>query len=104
MSSWEKCNHDNYKIEADFSADPIWCAKCSWNFDLDDFPLSEGLKKELIRWVLAFEKVVDLHGDCLKDTAFYQRVKNHNDWGEILTARVREELGDGYPIVFKPYH
>lgn len=29
MSSWERCNHDNYKIEADFSADPIWCAKCS---------------------------------------------------------------------------
>ncbi|MBM7655844.1 hypothetical protein JOC76_005380 [Neobacillus cucumis] len=21
--SWEKCKHDNYKIEADFSADPI---------------------------------------------------------------------------------
>lgn len=75
----------------------------AWNFDLDDFPLSEGLKKELNRWVSAFEEVVDLNGDCLKDTAFFQRLKNHNDWGEILTARVREELGDDYPIVFKPY-
>ena len=55
--SWEKCKHDNYKIEADFSADPIWCVRCSWNFDLDDFPLSEGLKKELIRWGSAFEKL-----------------------------------------------
>lgn len=76
----------------------------AWNFDLDDFPLSEGLKKELNRWVSAFEEVVDLNGDCLKDTAFFQRLKNHNDWGEILTARVREELGDDYPIVFKPYN
>lgn len=42
---WKNCAHNTYKLEADFGADPIWFAKCSYNFDLDDFPLSEGLKK-----------------------------------------------------------
>ncbi|MFP3125632.1 hypothetical protein OH784_23390 [Ectobacillus funiculus] len=88
-----------YKLEADFSADPIWCAECSYNFDLDDFPVSEGLKKELIRWAVAFQEVVDLYGSAPRQDA----VKAHNDWGRLLTAQVKSELGDGYKVIFHPY-
>ncbi|MUL30783.1 hypothetical protein Bmeg_01869 [Bacillus megaterium] len=30
----EKCKHNTYKLEADFSADPIWCNDCGENLDL----------------------------------------------------------------------
>lgn len=33
------------KVEADFSAEPLWCAKCYTNLDIEDFSLSDSLLK-----------------------------------------------------------
>jgi hypothetical protein len=51
-----KCKHPNYKIEADFSADPIWCNVCGENLDIDDFQISEELKDELFDWIKGYKK------------------------------------------------
>ena len=53
------------KVEADFSADPLWCQKCSTNLDNEDFPLSEALKKELIEWVAAYGTWIDWETDSI---------------------------------------
>ncbi|SFB22953.1 hypothetical protein SAMN04488072_110123 [Lentibacillus halodurans] len=46
--SKRKCSLDTYKMEADYGVDPLWCSKCGYNLDIDDFPLSDELKSELM--------------------------------------------------------
>lgn len=53
----------------------------------------------MIRWVVTFEKVVDLHGGGPREGA----VKAHNDWRRLLTAQVKSELGDSYKIILHPF-
>jgi len=36
------------KIEGDVATDPIWCNQCGCNLDLDDIPISDDLKRELM--------------------------------------------------------
>ncbi|WP_352231216.1 hypothetical protein [Peribacillus sp. SI8-4] len=80
-----KCEHPSLKVEADFSADPIWCNVCGFNLDMDDFPLSEELKEELFNWVQNYKEIP---------------IDEHNKMGTDLTAKVKEELGRDYPIIF----
>jgi hypothetical protein len=44
------CKEESYGLvlEADFGADPIWCKRCGCNLDLDEVPLTQELKNELI--------------------------------------------------------
>jgi hypothetical protein len=80
-----KCKHPSLKIEADFSADPIWCNLCSYNLDIDDFPLSEALKEELFNWVRNYKEIP---------------MDEHNKIGIALTEKVKGEMGRDYPIAF----
>ncbi|MDM5215184.1 hypothetical protein QUF94_28175 [Peribacillus sp. NJ4] len=73
------------KVEADFSADPIWCNVCGFNLDIDDFPLSEELKEELFNWVQNYKEIP---------------IDEHNKIGIDLTAKVKGEIGRDYPIIF----
>lgn len=79
----------NFKLEADFSADPIWCNVCGCNFDIDEFPLTEDLKDELYKWTEQYKKT---------------SVKEHNAIGQKLTEKVQKELGSEYKIVFIPQY
>lgn len=45
-------------LKADL-ADPISWAQSNWNFDSDDFQISEELYRELISWVLDYQNSVD---------------------------------------------
>jgi hypothetical protein len=84
ITSREECNHPTLKIEADFSADPIWCNVCGDNLDIDDFTLSEGLKEELFNWIRDYKKIpMDLQ----------------NKVGKELTEKVKAEIGKDYPII-----
>jgi hypothetical protein len=80
ITSREECNHPTLKIEADFSADPIWCNVCGDNLDIDDFTLSE----ELFNWIRDYKKIpMDLH----------------NKLGKELTEKVKVGIGKDYPII-----
>jgi len=85
-----------YRVEADF-ADPIWCANCNWNFDIDDLPLTEELDRELTSWVLDYQNSVDL----FKAPSLPEDKKiKHNEIGELLAKKVQIELG--VPVIFNP--
>ncbi|WP_310793587.1 hypothetical protein [Salipaludibacillus neizhouensis] len=56
--------HD-IRIEGDVGADPIWCNRCSCNLDLEDFPVSEELAKELSYWALKYGDWIDWETDKL---------------------------------------
>lgn len=89
------------RMEADFSADPIWCDVCNSNLDLFTLPLSINLKEELLKWVIGYEQWLDFNTDKLVDNAV-ELQKVHNEWGLKLFFKVETELGNQYCIRFSP--
>ncbi|QGH36582.1 hypothetical protein GI584_22120 [Gracilibacillus salitolerans] len=90
------------KVEADFGADPIWCHQCSYNLDISSIPLSNSLKQELNDWVLDFGKWYDWkHEQVIKSKSHW--VDKHNQLGEILTEKVKQELSPSFTVTFVPY-
>ncbi|MGE6259085.1 hypothetical protein ACQKCU_14455 [Heyndrickxia sporothermodurans] len=97
-----KCEYTNsFKLEADFSTDPIWCNVCGWNLDIEEFPLSDSLQKELLEWVSEYGKWIDLETDSLKENGLKLQ-GNHNKKGLQLFQKVKKQLGEKYPIIFVP--
>ncbi|MEC1375629.1 hypothetical protein P9D39_15110 [Heyndrickxia oleronia] len=97
-----KCNFtSSFKLEADFSADPIWCNICGWNLDIEEFPLSDNLMKELMEWVLVYGNWIDLETDSLKENGLKLQ-ENYNEKGLQLWKKVKKELGDKGQIIFVP--
>ncbi|SMQ85035.1 hypothetical protein SAMN05444673_6332 [Bacillus sp. OV166] len=97
-----KCEFTNsFKLEADLVADPIWCNVCGWNLEIEDFPLSDKLREELLQWVSEYGKWIDLETDSLKENGLKQQ-ENHNEKGLQLFQEVKKQLGEKYPIIFVP--
>ncbi|MBS2968135.1 hypothetical protein J9317_05115 [Metabacillus sp. KIGAM252] len=88
-------------MEADFSADPIWCSKCEENLDIDNFPLSEELKEELAEWIGDYGEWIDMEKDTLMPGGLELEGK-HDERGLELFNKVKASLGEGFPIVFVP--
>lgn len=106
MSDHMKCNCEQekcyeIKVEADVGADPFWCQRCGYNFDLDPFTLSMELKKELLNWMVQYGEWIDWDTDKLVENGVKLEEK-HNIEGERLTERVKKELGAAYRVVFSP--
>jgi hypothetical protein len=89
------------KIEGDVGADPIWCARCGCNLDLEDVPISNRLKTELADWVLKYGGWIDWDADKIVPNGVEMEVA-HNKEGEILTEKTKQELGGKYRIRFSP--
>ncbi|WP_227551577.1 hypothetical protein [Metabacillus sediminilitoris] len=48
------------KVDGDIGADPIWCNHCGCNFDLEDIPISNELKKGNCKnWVTIYGEWMD---------------------------------------------
>lgn len=91
----------NLKIEGDVGADPIWCVECGCNLDLEDTPISYGLKMELVDWVTKYGKWIDWNSDEIISKGI-EMEEEHNRQGEDLTKQVKQELGGKYRITFSP--
>lgn len=89
------------KVEADFSADPLWCNKCYGNLELDDFPLSKTLKTELLEWVAAYGTWIEWETDGIVAGGVIMEAQ-HNVRGAELTKQVKRELEGQYEVVFSP--
>ncbi|MBA4493096.1 hypothetical protein ACFO25_07570 [Paenactinomyces guangxiensis] len=87
-------------VEAEVSADPVWCGKCQANLSLDDFAVSEELKKELMNWNMDFDKHLTAHEYNGVTRPFAKRL---NEKGEKLTQRLGEELSCSYTVQYRPY-
>ncbi|MGI8386909.1 hypothetical protein [Robertmurraya sp. P23] len=101
-----KCNCEQktcyeVKVEADVGADPLWCQKCGYNLDLDQFIFSMELKKELMKWMKQYGEWIDWDADKLVENGVKLEAK-HNIEGERLTERVKKELGLAYRVIFSP--
>lgn len=91
------CKEESYDLilEADFCVDPIWCGKCGCNLNLNDIPLSEELKHELMNWVDGYSKTVLDESEYI-----YEVSQKHNKNGLELLEKVQKELGDKYTISY----
>ncbi|MFF2596799.1 hypothetical protein ACFVSZ_25900 [Priestia megaterium] len=84
----EKCKHNTYKLEADFSADPIWCNNCGENLDLEE-------------WTDDYGNWIDFDTDSLRENGMETETE-YNRKGQQLFEEVKKQLGTDYPIVFVP--
>jgi hypothetical protein len=95
---FKNCKHKNLKLEADFT-DPIWCVDCHWNFEVDDFPISEVLVEEINEWAVKYVEIYDMVDSRKQDAAAIKR--EHNNMGRTMTERLQKELDDR-TIIFSP--
>lgn len=88
-------------IEADYGADPIWCAKCKYNLDIDDFPISNELKSKFNKWLANFNNWINDEIEE-KNLQIQKFILEHNKTGNKLAIELMEELGKGFDVSFKP--
>jgi hypothetical protein len=89
------------KIEGDVGADPIWCNQCSCNLDIEDIPISNELKLELMEWVTRYGEWIDWDHDKLLSNGI-ELEEEHNKQGLNLTEKIKKELEGKYRIEFSP--
>ncbi|KYD02685.1 MULTISPECIES: hypothetical protein [Heyndrickxia] len=89
------------KVEGDVDTDPIWCNQCGCNFDIEEVPISEDLKDELMKWAMQYGKWIDWSKDTLRSNGI-ELENEHNKLGHLLTDQVKKELGAKYKVSFSP--
>lgn len=89
------------KVEGDFGADPIWCDDCGSNLDIEEIPLSQPLKMNLMKWARQYGDWIDSNQDQLKAKAISME-EEHNRLGQLLTEEVQKELGVNHNVHFTP--
>ena len=99
VSMWLSNGYYKSLLEGEFGADPLWCAVCQYNIELDDMPIDERLKDELLYWANAFGQWVEL-----EESQFVEGGKEleqaHNASGRELANKVATSLGQGYTVKF----
>lgn len=89
------------KVEADMGADPLWCAICNYNLDIEDIELPAQLTEDLFTWVNDFASWVDWELDTLIEGQ-EQVEEAHNQRGLQLTEDVKKVLKGQYEVTFSP--
>ena len=89
------------RVEADISADPIWCDRCLSNLNVDDFTLTDELKNELQAWIYDYGKWIDWENDGIMPNGVLLE-QQHNERGALLAAKVKLALDGQYRVVFSP--
>lgn len=87
-------------VEAEVCADPVWCGHCQANLDLDDFPVSEEIKKELTNWNSDFDKHLTANKYKGVKQSYAEKL---NEEGQQLARRLSEELPHSYKVKYRPY-
>ncbi|MEK4424905.1 hypothetical protein [Solibacillus sp. FSL K6-1523] len=89
------------RVEADISADSLWCDRCLSNLNVEDFTLTDELKNELQAWIYDYGKWIDWENDGIMSNGVLLE-QQHNERGALLTAKVKLELDRQYQVVFSP--
>jgi hypothetical protein len=82
-------------IEDDVAADPLWCIHCGCNLDIEAMPISNKVKRELIKWASEYGSWIDWDLDEILPRGIDMETE-HNRQGEILFERLKQELGGRY--------
>lgn len=89
------------KLEGDVGAEPLWCNQCDCNLDLDEVPISQFLKEELMEWVMNYGDWINWEKDSLVPNAKAME-EVHNQSGSELLEKLKKELGGKYSVTFSP--
>ncbi|RKQ34009.1 hypothetical protein [Oceanobacillus halophilus] len=89
------------KVEGDVGADPIWCNRCNGNLEIEEVPISLGLKSELRKWIANYGEWIDWDKDEIVTNGI-KLEDEHNNQGYILTKQVQKEMGIPYKVSFSP--
>lgn len=86
-------------LEGEYGADPVWCAVCQYNIEIDELAVSDMLLDELLHWGNAYGQWVDLEQGVLIEGGAEMEVA-HNKAGTLLAKKLQMELGNGYTVEF----
>jgi transcription elongation factor Elf1 len=97
------CTNETYtlKIKADVDIDPLWCGVCGCNIDIEEAPLSDELKEELMIRTAQYGNWIDWEADHLRSNGI-EREEQHNEQGRVLARKIRKELVETYTVTFYP--
>lgn len=89
------------RVEADIGADPLWCNRCLSNLDIEEFPLTDELKKELAEWIHDYGTWINWETDGIVSNGVSLE-QQHNERGAELTEKVKHALDGQYEVGFSP--
>lgn len=89
------------RVEADISADALWCDRCLTNLAAEDFIQSVELKRELQLWINDYGTWIDWKNDGIMPNGVMLE-RQHNERGGALAAKVKRALEGKYSVVFSP--
>lgn len=85
-------------IEGEFGADPVWCAVCEYNIELDELPIDVQLMNELLEWGNSYGQWVDLEVGQFVDGGEAMEAA-HNKAGALLVKKLQMAL-TGVTVTF----
>ena len=68
---------------------------------MDEFAISDQLKRDFHEWVSRFGEWIDWDTDTLAK-GWEIKVEQHNREGDLLSKRLQVALGEAYEIEFTP--
>ncbi|WP_369384420.1 hypothetical protein [Halalkalibacter wakoensis] len=69
--------------------------------DIEEVPVSSDLKDQLMSWAMLYGEWIDWNVDRLLPDGL-ELEKKHNERGQLLTEKVKTELGTTYTVRFSP--
>ena len=80
-------------LEGEYGADPVWCAVCQYNIEIDELAVSDTLLDELLHWGNAYGQWVDLEQGVLIEGGAEMEVAYRHlyDGGRCRRRLVRRE-------------
>lgn len=85
-------------LEGEYGADPVWCAVCQYNIELDELPIDDSLMNELLQWGNSYGQWVDLEvGQFVAGGEEMQAT--HNQAGALLAKKLQMALA-GVTVTF----
>ncbi|MER1985115.1 MAG: hypothetical protein ABS948_04400 [Solibacillus sp.] len=87
-------------VEGEYGADPVWCAVCEYNIELDELPVDKTLQDALLMWGNAYGQWIDLEQGVFTEGG--ERLEAaHNKEGVLLAKKLQLALS-GYEVSFTP--
>ena len=87
-------------LEGEYGADPVWCAVCQYNIELDELPVDDALLDELLAWGNAYGQWVDLEVNDFVEGGEDMEAA-HNKQGALLAKKLQMAL-QGVQVTFTP--
>ncbi|WP_147336855.1 MULTISPECIES: hypothetical protein [Pseudomonas] len=88
------------RLANEYLAGPVFCAEpdAMGHIDVDDLPLSQGLKAEITAWDSEYQAAFNSHYPPDSGFGSPEMEVRHIAEGQQLARKMQEELGEGYKV------